>query len=169
MPNLGVISMIRASGAGSPKQCERLELSASLPVQQGKPSPVSSLAAAYTPSDPPSHAEYVKARISEERLPPGFTRITGRKYILRPEAIESVFYMYRITGDKHWREVGWNMFKAVQDHTRVAYGNSAIDDVTKHAPEMKDEEESFWLAETVKYFFLLFSEPGVVSLDEYVL
>lgn len=32
--------------------------------------------------------------IEEEALPTGFTRVTDKRYILRPEAIESVFIMY---------------------------------------------------------------------------
>jgi len=32
-----------------------------------------------------------------------------------------------------------------------------------------DEMESFWLAETLKYFYLLFSTPDVISLDDWVL
>ena len=76
--------------------------------------------------------------------------------------------MYRITGDQYWRDVGWNMFVAIQDHTRSIYGNSAIDDVTKAAPEPMDTMESFWIAETLKYFYLLFDEPEKWSLDEWV-
>ena len=29
--------------------------------------------------------------------------------------------------------------------------------------------QSFWFAETLKYFYLMFSSPDVVNLDEYVL
>ncbi|KAG9857803.1 seven-hairpin glycosidase, partial [Aureobasidium melanogenum] len=123
----------------------------------------------YIPPTPPTHEEFVLARISEERLPTGMTRLLSRKYILRPEAIESVFYMYRITGSSHWREVGWQMFLAVQKYTYATYGASAIDDVTKTLPTQEDSEESFWLAETLKYFYLLFEEEGVISLDEWVL
>jgi mannosyl-oligosaccharide alpha-1,2-mannosidase len=86
-----------------------------------------------------------------------------------PEAIESVFYMHRITGDPHWREAGWKMFNAVQAATWTQYGHSAIDDVTKRVPEKLDEMESFWLAETLKYFYLLFSDENVINLDEWVL
>lgn len=86
-----------------------------------------------------------------------------------PEAIESVWYMYRITGDSHWREAGWRMFLAVDQHTSTTYGNSAIDDVTKLSPTLNDEMESFWLAETLKYFYLLFETEDVVSLDDWVL
>lgn len=77
--------------------------------------------------------------------------------------------MYRITGDPHWREVGWNMFLAIQKHTYAEYGHSAISDVTSLAPYQEDSEESFWLAETLKYFFLLFSDENVLSLDDWVL
>ncbi|KAF2121865.1 glycosyl hydrolase family 47-domain-containing protein [Lophiotrema nucula] len=123
----------------------------------------------YSPRPMLTHEEYVKNRIQEERLPPGVTHIKANNYILRPEAIESVWYMYRITGDNHWREAGWQMFLAIQEHTATKFGNSAIDDVTKTSPELLDEMESFWLAETLKYFYLLFADEDVVNLDEWVL
>ncbi|KNG47711.1 glycoside hydrolase family 47 protein [Stemphylium lycopersici] len=123
----------------------------------------------YSPAPVLNHKDYVQNRIQEDRLPKGVTRIGARNYILRPEAIESVWYMYRITGSSHWREAGWRMFLAIDQHTTTEFGNSAIDDVTKTTPELNDEMESFWLAETLKYFYLLFAEEDVVSLDEWVL
>lgn len=113
--------------------------------------------------------DYIKARIQDERLPPGFVRLTNRNYLLRPEAIESVFVMYRLTGDEYWREKGWMMFEGVSKHTRTSMAHSSIEDVTSMEPHFQDNMESFWLAETLKYFYLLFSDPEVVSLDEYVL
>ncbi|KAM0211544.1 hypothetical protein ACHAPQ_003178 [Fusarium lateritium] len=119
---------------------------------------------------PMTHEEYVKSRIERERLPPGYTDIINRNYILRPEAIESVWYMYRITGDTTWMDKGWNMFQATIAATRTEFANSAIEDVTDTTQNgLKDEMESFWLSETLKYYFLLFSEPNVISLDEWVL
>ncbi|KAK3642088.1 hypothetical protein LTR56_010959 [Elasticomyces elasticus] len=123
----------------------------------------------YTPKPPLSHHSFVQKKISDERLPPGMTKIRDRRYILRPEAIESVFYLYRITGEQHWRDVGWKMFTSIQEVTQAGFGNAAIDDVTKMAPELKDTMESFWLAETLKYFWLLFEDSEVGSLDEWVL
>ncbi|KAF7588307.1 hypothetical protein BBP40_005906 [Aspergillus hancockii] len=117
----------------------------------------------------PSHKEFVLSRIQNEHLPPGVVRINSRIYLLRPEAIESVFIMYRITGEEHWREKGWKMFEAISKYTRAEMGHSAIKDVTVENPTMTNEMQSFWLAETLKYFYLLFSEPSLVSLDEYVL
>ena len=61
------------------------------------------------------------------------------------------------------------MFEAIQNATATEYGASAILDVTSKTPIVLDEMESFWLAETLKYFYLLFSDPGLISLDDYVL
>ncbi|THC89400.1 hypothetical protein EYZ11_011158 [Aspergillus tanneri] len=119
--------------------------------------------------DTVSHEEYVSARIENERLFPGAVSIPHREYLLRPEAIESVFVMYRLTGNNYWREKGWKMFGAVSKYTRTELAHSAINDVTVEEPRMQDRMQSFWLAETLKYFYLLFSDPSVVSLDEYVL
>ena len=77
--------------------------------------------------------------------------------------------MYRITGDAEWMEKGWKMFEATVRATRTDYANSAIDNVMVSDPSLKNEMESFWLAETLKYYYLLFSEPDVISLDEWVL
>ncbi|RGP69847.1 mannosyl-oligosaccharide alpha-1,2-mannosidase [Fusarium longipes] len=122
------------------------------------------------PERPQTHEEYAKSRIEKERLPPGYTDIINRNYMLRPEAIESVWYMYRITGDTTWMDKGWKMFQATIAATRTEFANSAIEDVTDTTQNgLKDEMESFWIAETLKYYYLLFSAPNVISLDEWVL
>lgn len=113
--------------------------------------------------------ETVRNRINAMQLSPGFSYIQDKRYLLRPEAIESVFILWRITNDQYWPDSGWNMFKAIQAHTTTEIAHSAINDVTMPAPKRVDEMESFWLAETLKYFYLLYSETSVVSLDEYVL
>jgi mannosyl-oligosaccharide alpha-1,2-mannosidase len=109
--------------------------------------------------------------IEERRLPPGYTAIDDRRYILRPEAIESVFIMYRITGDKKYQDAAWRMFQAIEKVSRTDIAAAAIQDVTVEYGKMEkmDSMESFWLAETLKYFYLAFSEWEVVSLDEWVL
>ncbi|KAH7325017.1 glycosyl hydrolase family 47-domain-containing protein [Stachybotrys elegans] len=118
---------------------------------------------------PQTHEEFVKERLSIENLPPGFVNVRAPNYILRPEAIESVWYMYRITGDPTWMEKGWKMFEATTHATRTEYANSAINNVLTEEPGLNDSMESFWIAETLKYYYLLFSEPDLISLDEWVL
>ncbi|KAJ8605057.1 hypothetical protein MRB53_041530 [Persea americana] len=135
----------------------------------------SSLATSHSLSTSPGraalipHAEFVAQKIKTERLSPSFTRIDGRKYQLRPEAIESVFYMYRITGEPYWREQGWHMFNAIEKLTRAPFGHSALEDVTVDEPLQNNLMESFWTAETLKYFYLLFDDSQTWSLDDWVL
>ena len=61
------------------------------------------------------------------------------------------------------------MFTAIQSYTLTDLANSAISDVTSAVPMFKDTMESFWLAETLKYFYLLYSDPSLISLDDYIL
>ena len=120
------------------------------------------------PTDIPT---YMRTRIRDMRLKPGISHIGGRNYMLRPEAIESVFYSYRITGKSYYRDKGWAMFRAIAAATAAPHGNSAVDDVTSRAPRLDDTAESFWLGETLKYFYLLFDEEegeGALSLDDWV-
>ena len=79
--------------------------------------------------------------------------------------------MYRTTGDEEWRKKGWRMFTSIQKAALAEYGYSAVHDVTKTSSKenLDDSMESFWMAETLKYFYLLFSDPSLVSLDDYVL
>ncbi|RWA14420.1 hypothetical protein EKO27_g683 [Xylaria grammica] len=121
------------------------------------------------PLRPLSHEEYVANRIANEKLPAGFVDVNSKAYILRPEAIESVWYMYRITGDKKWQDKGWKMFESIVQHTATEIGSSAIDNVLTTKTTQLNEMESFWTAETLKYFYLLYSEPNLISLDSWVL
>ncbi|KAI7474355.1 seven-hairpin glycosidase [Hortaea werneckii] len=102
-------------------------------------------------------------------LPAGFTAITNKRYILRPEAIESLFILSRITEDESLRHLAWNMFESIQNATQTELANAALSDVTDPTAPKMDEMESFWLAETLKYFYLIFRESSLISLDEYVL
>lgn len=119
-------------------------------------------------SQPTTVPDLMNKVTKNQHLAPGITKMQAREYILRPEAIESVFYMYRITGDGYWRDKGWQMFESIDNATSTEYGNSAISDVTVGDDTRRDKAESFWTAETLKYFWLLFSEPNKVSLDDWV-
>jgi mannosyl-oligosaccharide alpha-1,2-mannosidase len=98
-----------------------------------------------------------------------FKEVGDGRYHLRPEAIESIFYMYRITGESKYQDIAWEMFQAISTHTRTEFANAALGDVMKTPVDKYDSMESFWLAETLKYFYLIFSEPDEISLDNFVL
>ncbi|KAH9895530.1 family 47 glycosyl hydrolase [Xylariomycetidae sp. FL2044] len=112
-----------------------------------------------------------KRKEYKDHLPKGFTTAKDPRYLLRPEAIESVFVTYRITGDPELLTSAWDMFNAVNKGAEAQYGHASIKDVTQASDDLplEDYMESFWLAETLKYFYLIFSSPDVISLDEWVL
>ena len=104
-----------------------------------------------------------------KRWKKGLSDARDPRYILRPEAIESLFLLYRMTGKKDLRDIAWRMFESIMKATETDLANSAIEDVTVEGPPKRtDSMESFWLAETLKYFYLIFSPPDVISLDEFV-
>jgi mannosyl-oligosaccharide alpha-1,2-mannosidase len=101
--------------------------------------------------------------------PMGFASIRDPGYYLRPEAIESLFILYRITGKPEFQDAAWRMFGSMVAATQTAQAYSGVVDV--RAPAMTEKTnsmESFWLAETLKYFYLIFSEPTLLSLDDWV-
>jgi mannosyl-oligosaccharide alpha-1,2-mannosidase len=89
-------------------------------------------------------------------------------YILRPETVESLFILYRVTGDSIYREWGWNIFSAIEKNCRVDGGYSGVRDVGVTPPAHDDKQQSFFLAETLKYLYLLFSPVDVIPLNEWV-
>ena len=122
-----------------------------------------------TPCLDPDACILVKEPHSEDpKHFPEFFDIEDKRYILRPEVIESLFVLYRITGDETLREEAWKLFEAFEEQTKTNYGNAAISDVTRVPSPQDDSMESFWTAETLKYLYLIFSPPELLSLDEWV-
>lgn len=106
--------------------------------------------------------------VEEELLLPAYSKWSDPRYILRPEAIESVFYYYRITGDRTYLDEAWRMWSSIDLACRTPIAFAALADVRNSAVIQSDRMESFWLAETLKYFFLIYSEPNDWSLDDWV-
>lgn len=73
----------------------------------------------------------------DQRLPKGFRHARDPRYILRPEAIESVFLMYRMTGKPEYQDMAWRMFLSIQSATSTIKANTAIADVTVSADQVK--------------------------------
>ncbi|NIM51077.1 MAG: glycoside hydrolase family 47 [Gemmatimonadales bacterium] len=87
-------------------------------------------------------------------------------YFLRPEAMESAYYLYRLTGEERYLEMGKTMFESIVEHSRTETGFAALRDVI--AKEKADAMESFFLAETLKYAYLLFAPAETLDLDSVV-
>lgn len=99
-----------------------------------------------------------------DRIPSG-----GKFSFLRPETAESIFYMYRLTGQSKYRKLGKKLFDAIIAHAKVDAGFASVADVTRLPSDRMDDMQSFVMAETFKYLFLLFSPNEVLDLDKYVL
>ena len=93
---------------------------------------------------------------------------TASYNIGRPEAAEAWFYMWYYTRDPKWREMGWKVFEAFERHAATGSGWTALPDVDNPTRKRDDKMESFVLAETVKYLYLLFDPDYPVPLEKYV-
>ncbi|GIY85248.1 endoplasmic reticulum mannosyl-oligosaccharide 1,2-alpha-mannosidase [Caerostris darwini] len=91
--------------------------------------------------------------------------------LLRPETVESLWYLYHLTRNETYRDWGWEIFQAFEKYTKVQDGGyTSIGDVRNPLiTKPRDLMESFFLAETLKYLFLLFSDnQELYSLDKYI-
>jgi mannosyl-oligosaccharide alpha-1,2-mannosidase len=90
---------------------------------------------------------------------------------LRPELLESLFYSWRYTKDPKYRDRAWEIFEAFNKYSRTSSGFSSYLDVQskKSKHQHANRMESFFLAETLKYLYLIFSEDSVLDLNEFVL
>ena len=92
----------------------------------------------------------------------------GTHNLLRPEAMEALYYMWYHTGDPKYRKWAAEMFHALKKYSKTVYGYTAIKDVRNPVQKM-NSQESFWLAETMKYFYLIFSPRSRLDLSEFVI
>ncbi|XP_053993954.1 ER degradation-enhancing alpha-mannosidase-like protein 3 [Hylaeus volcanicus] len=104
-------------------------------------------------------------------IPEAFTtdfQVHWGHHPLRPEFLESTYFLYRATGDHYYLGVGRKVLKSLQTYARVPCGYAAVSDVRTNKHD--DTMDSFVLSETFKYLFLLFAEPGelVLDLDEFI-
>ena len=100
-----------------------------------------------------------KSMIMLERL---VATRTGLRYPLRPELIEATYFMHRATQDDSWLWAASRVFEALEQVAEGARcGAASFANAATHA--LEDEMPSFYLAETVKYLYLLFDEDNFIS------
>ncbi|KAK9377088.1 glycoside hydrolase [Lipomyces chichibuensis] len=89
----------------------------------------------------------------------------------RPETVESLFILWRITKDPIYREWGWEIFEAFRKYARLVDGTgyTCLESVNEVPPRPRDNMESFWMAETLKYLYLLFEDDdSILPLENVV-
>ncbi|KAL7530357.1 hypothetical protein ACHAXR_009943 [Thalassiosira sp. AJA248-18] len=84
-------------------------------------------------------------------------------YILRPETVEAFYYLSVLTGDPIYREWGWEVFQSIEKYCKTKYGYGSLKDVNNPG-SVEDRMESFFLAETLKYLYLLFDPDSEIDI-----
>jgi mannosidase alpha-like ER degradation enhancer 2 len=104
--------------------------------------------------------------IEPETLDYKTMQVVAGSYHLRPEIVESTYYLYHYTGDPEYRRMGEKMFDDFVKYCRTDAGYAALADVISKG--QLDEMQSFVLAETFKYFYLLFAPPETLQFDKVI-
>ncbi|KAG8215918.1 glycoside hydrolase family 47 protein [Butyriboletus roseoflavus] len=94
--------------------------------------------------------------------------IRNTAYYLRPETIESLYILWRTTGDVKWRHRGWHIFRAIERYAKTYSGYTSVEYVHTEHPTRIDSMPSYFLAETLKYLYLLFSDEDPLPLEKWV-
>jgi mannosidase alpha-like ER degradation enhancer 2 len=93
-------------------------------------------------------------------------KITSPGYHLRPEIIESTYYLYHYTKDPKYLQMGEQLWRDFVKHCRTDAGYAALKNVA--TKEKNDSMQSFLFAETFKYFYLLFSPPTTLNFNKVI-
>eukprot|EP00117_Sycon_ciliatum_P047398 scpid73546/ scgid33854/ Mannosyl-oligosaccharide 1,2-alpha-mannosidase IB; Mannosidase alpha class 1A member 2; Processing alpha-1,2-mannosidase IB len=90
-------------------------------------------------------------------------------YLLRPEVVESYFVLWRTTKDPKYRQWAWEAAQAIEKYCRVDGGYTDLANVDQVPPHPNSGmQQSFFLAETLKYLYLIFTDDDVLPLDKWV-
>ncbi|KAI0829418.1 alpha-mannosidase [Trametes gibbosa] len=93
-----------------------------------------------------------------------FRQATSFQYPLRPEFVESTWYLYRATRDPFYLDIGERILHDISVRAKVDCGLSGINDLRTNGRD--DRMESFVLSETLKYLYLLFDEDNPLHADD---
>jgi mannosidase alpha-like ER degradation enhancer 2 len=89
--------------------------------------------------------------------------VVSSGYRLRPEIVESTYYLYHFTRDSQYLQMGKSMFEDTVKYCRTDEGYAALESVL--TKEKSDAMQSFLFAETFKYFYLLFAPAKTLDFD----
>jgi ER degradation enhancer, mannosidase alpha-like 2 len=93
-------------------------------------------------------------------------QIEAPEYPLRPEIIESTYYLYHATHDPRYLAMGQTFLDSLVKYCRTEDGFAALKDV--RTKQKADDMESFFFAETLKYLYLLFAAPNALDFNSIV-
>ncbi|HEX9829991.1 MAG TPA: glycoside hydrolase family 47 protein, partial [Bacteroidota bacterium] len=91
---------------------------------------------------------------------------TSKSYVLRPEIIESAYYLYHYTGDEQYKRMGETFFRDLVQYCKADAGYAELEDVI--TKQKRDAMESFFFAETLKYLYLLFAPKDTLPFESVI-
>lgn len=92
--------------------------------------------------------------------------ILNPEYDLNPEIIESAWYLWELTGEERYMDMLKGYYADLLEYCSTDFAFTAIRDV--QSKEQRDYMASYFLAETLKYFYLAFAEQDMYSLKTVV-
>ena len=92
--------------------------------------------------------------------------VVSAGYPLRPEIVESTYYLFHYTKDPRYLRMGESLFRDFVKHCRTEAGYAALKSVV--TKEKSDSMQSFLFAETFKYFYLLFAPPRTLNFEKVI-
>ncbi len=92
--------------------------------------------------------------------------VTYPQYVLRPENIESTYYLYHFTGNEKYLKMGEVYLQSIIDKCRLDEGYTSLQSVI--TGKKGDKMYSFFLAETLKYLYLLFTDENVLDFNSII-
>jgi ER degradation enhancer, mannosidase alpha-like 2 len=113
-----------------------------------------------------SYAMWTIAGIEPDQLDYVTMTITNPEYPLRPEIIESTYYLYTYTHDPKYLVMGKTYLDALVKYCRTNDGFAALTDV--RSKKKSDAMESYFFAETLKYLYLLFAPPSTLNFQSVI-
>jgi mannosidase alpha-like ER degradation enhancer 2 len=112
-------------------------------------------------------AMWDEAGIEPEEFDYRARNITAPAYHLRPEIVESTYYLYKLTDDpSSYLYMGEKFWRDFVQHCRTDDAYAALKNVK--TKEKSDTMQSFLFAETFKYFYLIFAPPETLDFRNVV-
>ncbi|MGI8787366.1 MAG: glycoside hydrolase family 47 protein [Pyrinomonadaceae bacterium] len=102
----------------------------------------------------PEEFDYVKMEVGDAGYP------------LRPEIVESTYYLYHYTGDEKYLRMGKTFFDDFVKYCKNDVGYAGLKSVV--TKEKSDSMQSFLFAETFKYYYLLFASPKTLDFNKII-
>lgn len=95
-------------------------------------------------------------------------KVIDDEYKMRPETVESIYVMWKLTGEQKYRDYAWKIFQSLKKYCRTENGYSGIADVRRPDKWKGLVQESYFLAETLHYLYLTFESSDFLTPDQWV-